>query len=170
MSPAVPIDTIPGEARPYQGLRAGIVTRVAANVVDLLVVIGILLAIYVGWAAILFLLHGDAFRFPTPSFALAYAVGSMILVLYFVGAWSTTGRTYGNHLLGLRVVNRHGGRVRLVVAFIRSILCVLFPIGLFWCAISRENRSIQDLVLRTSVIYDWEVGPQRRAAASQMDG
>ena len=28
-------------------------------------------------------------------------------------------------------------------------------IGLVWCAISRENRSLQDIVLRTSVVHDW---------------
>ncbi len=33
--------------------------------------------------------------------------------------------------------------------------CVLFPLGLFWSAISRRNASLQDLLVRTSVIYDW---------------
>ena len=96
---------------------------------------------------------------PTPSFGLAYLVGTALLCGYFFAAWSTTGRTYGNHLLGLRVVNLHGERVRWIGAFLRSIACVLFPIGLLWCVFSRENRSIQDVVLRTSVIYDWEVRP-----------
>jgi hypothetical protein len=32
-----------------------------------------------------------------------------------------------------------------------------FPIGLLWVAVSRENRSAQDLALRTSVIYDWQL-------------
>jgi uncharacterized RDD family membrane protein YckC len=163
VSPPRTIDTVPGEARPYQGQRAGIVTRVTANAVDLLVVIAILAGLYAGWATILFLRRGEAFRFPTPSFAVAYLVGSIVLGLYFTAAWSTTGRTYGNHLLGLRVVNRRGERARLVAAVLRAVTCVAFPLGLFWCAVSRENRSVQDLVLRTSVIYDWEVGPARHA-------
>ena len=29
-----------------------------------------------------------------------------------------------------------------------------FLIGLLWVAVSRENRSLQEVVLRTSVIYD----------------
>jgi uncharacterized RDD family membrane protein YckC len=164
VTPGRPIDTIPGEARPYQGQRAGVVTRVLANSVDLLVVIGILAGIYLGWAAFLFLLRGESFTLPRPGFALAYTVGSLVLVLYFAAAWSTTGRTYGDHLLGLRVVNRQGARVRLPAALLRSIACVVFPIGLFWCAFSRENRSAQDLVLRTSVIYDWEANPGGRRA------
>jgi hypothetical protein len=34
---------------------------------------------------------------------------------------------------------------------------VAFPIGLAWAIISRRNRSVQDVVLRTIVIYDWSV-------------
>jgi hypothetical protein len=33
------------------------------------------------------------------------------------------------------------------------VLCTLFPIGLLWVLVSRENRSVQDLMLRTSVVY-----------------
>ena len=38
-------------------------------------------------------------------------------------------------------------------------------IGLLWVALSRENRSVQDLVLRTSVVYDW----QAKGAASSRE-
>lgn len=34
---------------------------------------------------------------------------------------------------------------------------MFFTIGLLWVAVSRENRSAQDLALRTSVIYDWQL-------------
>jgi len=40
------------------------------------------------------------------------------------------------------------------------------PDRLFWCAISKENRSLQDLVLRTSVIYDWEIRSSGRPRRS----
>jgi hypothetical protein len=39
---------------------------------------------------------------------------------------------------------------------------VTFPIGILWVAMSHENRSVQDVVLRTSVIYDWETQVARR--------
>jgi hypothetical protein len=29
------------------------------------------------------------------------------------------------------------------------------PVVLFWVIISRENRSGADILLRTSVVYDW---------------
>ena len=44
------------------------------------------------------------------------------------------------------------------------VLCVVFPIGLLWCVVSEENRSVQDLLLRTSVIYDWSVRVPLRTA------
>jgi hypothetical protein len=35
----------------------------------------------------------------------------------------------------------------------------VFPIGLLWCAVSTSRRSLQDIVVRTSVIYDWQAHP-----------
>ena len=72
--------------------------------------------------------------------------------------WALDGRTYGCHVLGLRVVSYRGSRMRPLGALLRAVFCVFFPIGLLWCAASRANRSVQDVVLRTSVVYDWEPG------------
>jgi uncharacterized RDD family membrane protein YckC len=57
------------------------------------------------------------------------------------------------------VVNRKGHRLHPLPSFVRAVLYVIFPIGLFWVLISGHNRSLQDLVVRTSVIYDWDVRP-----------
>lgn len=54
------------------------------------------------------------------------------------------------------MVNYRGERMTLPGALLRALLCTTVPIGLLWVAFSRENRSLQDLLLRTSVIYDWE--------------
>jgi uncharacterized RDD family membrane protein YckC len=37
---------------------------------------------------------------------------------------------------------------------LRAVLCTIVPIGLFWVGLSRDNRSVQDLLLRTSVVHD----------------
>jgi uncharacterized RDD family membrane protein YckC len=58
--------------------------------------------------------------------------------------------------MGLRVVSRSGGDLSLGVALVRAAACVLFPVGLLWAAVSRGNRSLQDVVLRTRVVYDWQ--------------
>lgn len=157
MSDGARISTVPGEARRYQGLPAGLVTRLGANVVDLLVLAVALVIAYGGWAAVRLLIDGSEFRFPTPTFATVYVVGAIMSTVYLAASWAATGRTYGAHVMGLRVVGRDGHRIGVLRALARSVLCFAFPIGLLWCAVSRENRSLQDLVVRTSVIYDWAI-------------
>ena len=153
------VDPVPREARPYQGHRAGLVTRVAAGAIDLGIVFVALGALYLGVTAFIFLFNPRNFSAPAPSPGLAYAVGCMLLILYLAVSWRANGRTYGNHVMGLRVVNRQGRRLHPLAAVLRAVLYVMFPIGLLWVLVSGQNRSLQDLVLRTSVIYDWELRP-----------
>jgi uncharacterized RDD family membrane protein YckC len=151
----VHLDVIPAEARDLQGRRAGLFSRIVANVIDLAVVFAGVAAAYVGWAGVKLLWQGSDFTRPTPGFALAIVVSEILHALYFAFAWTTSGRTVGNRVMGLRVVGRGGRRLHLGVALVRAVFCVLVPFGLLWVGVSRENRSVQDLVLRTSVIYDW---------------
>ena len=152
---------VPAQAREFQGQRAGIVTRVAAGAVDFLVVIVAIGVIYGGIAGVTFLIRPRSFHWP-------HNIGWSIPVLYFVLmtvylalCWCGTGRTYGGALLGVRVVNYRGARMRVPGAILRAILCVVFPIGLLWVAISSANRSVQDIIFRTSVIYDWSPRAQQ---------
>jgi uncharacterized RDD family membrane protein YckC len=153
------IDPVPREARPFQGHRAGLVTRIAAGAIDLGIIVIALGVCYIGVFAFLFLLNPRNFSTPRPSPALVYAVGCLLFIFYLTVGWIGNGRTYGNHVMGLRVVNHGGQRLHPLAAFVRATLYVIFPIGLFWVLVSGQNRSLQDLVLRTSVIYDWEVRP-----------
>jgi uncharacterized RDD family membrane protein YckC len=153
------IDPVPREARPFQGHRAGLVTRAAAGAIDLGVLIIALGVCYLGVFAFLFLLEPRNFTAPTPSPGLVYAVGTLLLILYLAVCWMGNGRTYGDHVMGLRVVNHKGGRLHPLRALARAVFYAIFPIGLLWVLVSGQNRSLQDLVLRTSVIYDWDVRP-----------
>ncbi len=74
---------------------------------------------------------------------------------YLTASWATTGRTYGDHLLGLRVLSYRGERMMLAGAAARAALYVVFPIGVLYVGLSPANRSVQDVLLRTSVVYDW---------------
>jgi len=155
-SHALAVSTVPAKARPYQGQRAGIVTRVAANLIDVAVVVIVLVAGYASWTAWQFLRDARSFSFPVPpSLVTVILIGLWIQGVYFALAWATSGRTYGDHVMGLRVVNVRGHRMRIWGACVRAAGCVLFPVGLFWIVISKSNRSVQDVALRTSVIYDW---------------
>lgn len=147
--------TVPAAARAVQGHRAGIVTRVLAASIDGAVAVAAVGLGYAGAVAAYFVLSPRAFSFPDPGFGPLFACFLGFLVVYFTLAWATTGRTYGARLLGVRVVSARGGRIRPVIALARALLCVFVPVVLFWVIISRENRSAADVLLRTSVIYDW---------------
>jgi uncharacterized RDD family membrane protein YckC len=151
--------TVPGAVRARQGQRAGIVTRVAAGAVDLAAAFVAVAVLYAVWAAALFLLHPRRFRFPEPGGQALLTALLLLLTAYLAFAWSTTGQTYGDRLLGLRVLDRHGRRPGVVLALTRAILCVLFPVLLLWVVVSRQNRSVQDVLLHTSVVYDWTLAP-----------
>ena len=153
------VDPIPREARPFQGHRAGLVTRIAAAAIDLGIVIIALGVGYLGVAGLIFLFDPRSFTAPRPSPGLVYAAGCLLLIVYLGVSWRGSGRTYGNHVMGLRVVNRKGQRVHPLVSLVRAALYVIFPIGLLWVLVSAHNRSLQDLIVRTSVIYDWDVRP-----------
>ena len=146
---------VPREVRRYQGRRAGVVSRLLANTVDFVVVVLVVAAGYGCVSAALFLWSPSDFRFPQTNRGVLLVAGAVVLFLYLALSWFTTGRTYGDHLLGLRVVDRRGERLHLSTAAARSALCVVFPIGVLYALVSRANRSVQDVLLRTSVIYDW---------------
>ncbi len=142
-----------------QGVRAGFVSRLLGFVVDLLVlgVIGFLIAFFVAVAKWAFTSQG--FQFDRPS-GIVVLVGQAILaILYFTYFWATTGRTFGEQMLGLRVVREDGSHVRGGRAFARSVLTVVFAIGVLWVLVSKRNAAIQDLICRTAVVYDWSYNP-----------
>jgi len=150
------ISPVPREARPYQGQTAGVVTRVAAAAIDAGVVAAVLLLSYCGLAVFVFLLDPRSFTFPDASLLASLTTAFFVLVVYLTVAWWFSGRTYGDLVLGLRVLNHNGERLALPGALLRAVFCGFVPIGLLWCAVSREKRSLQDVFLRTRVVYDWE--------------
>lgn len=155
MRDAPGVSPVPREARPYQGRQAGLVTRSAAGAVDALVVVAALAAGYAGWIGLRFVIDPRGFEFNGLGAVPGVTWFLVLAVVYLTAAWSVTGRTYGCHVMGLRVVNRRGRHPGLLVAAARAVLYVLFPIGLLWCAVSRSRHSLQDLLLGSTVIYDW---------------
>jgi uncharacterized RDD family membrane protein YckC len=151
------VDPIPPKARAFQGLRAGVVSRTVAGAIDYVLVVTATLGTYVAAVVLKFLIDPRGYTLPTWPFYTFLIVGFTYFVLYLWAAWATTGRTLGARLLGLRVVGRKGERVPWWSALLRAGFCAAFPVGLFWSAVSRENRSVQDVVLRSSVIHEWPV-------------
>ncbi len=156
------LDPIRPEARSFQGLRAGVVTRTLAGAIDYAIIASLTLGTWLAIAVLKFLIDPRAFEVPVWPFFYFVVLGYCYMVLYLTMGWATAGRSIGSRILGLRVVGRKGAKLSWPLAFLRASLCTLVPVALFWCIVSRENRSVQDVLLRTSVIHDWPVRKQFR--------
>jgi uncharacterized RDD family membrane protein YckC len=143
------------EAKTLQGHRAGFVSRIVADAIDLGVIWAIGLSALLFAGVVRYLLTGPPFRIPAVPSRLAAAAGLVIAVCYLASGWAATGRTLGKQVAGLRVTDRSGGRLTLGRALVRAVLCLAFPAGLLWILVSRHNASVQDLLVRTVVVYDW---------------
>lgn len=146
----------PASAAEQQGQRAGVVSRTMAMVVDIVYVAAIAGIVYLGYAGVRFLRNPVRFTWPKTSFPVFIIVAMIAAVLALTIAWSSLGRTMGMRIMGLRIQTNQGERVRVGRSFLRALTCVMFPLGLFWSAVSKRNASVHDLVFRTTVIYDWE--------------
>ena len=137
-----------------RGGHAGLISRVVASVLDALIVV---LLVTSGWAVVAaarFLVRPTHFSLPSPGGEALLFIALGVLAAYLAVTWAVVGGTYGDRLLGLRVVDRHGTRLHWGRCLLRAVLCTLVPIGLFWVGVSRDNLSVQDLLLRTSVVRD----------------
>ncbi len=80
----------------------------------------------------------------------------MIAVLYLTIGWASTGRTIGKSTMGLRVVNNNGKPLRSKRAFLRALICATLGWELLlWIIVSRRRAGVHDLMVRTTVVYDW---------------
>jgi uncharacterized RDD family membrane protein YckC len=151
--PPVP-PTAPSTRATVLGQPAGFVTRAIGATVDACAVVLAVAIGYVGVAGFRFLLRPRSFHFPAPGFQLLLLVVAVTLAAYLTVTWAIPGRTYGDQLMGLRVTDLRGARLHWSRAAARALLYVVFPLGLLWVLVSSRNRSAQDVVLRTAVVYD----------------
>jgi uncharacterized RDD family membrane protein YckC len=142
-------------ARALLGTRAGFVSRILALVIDTAVVFLAGTAILAFVALVRWVVAADGFELGLPRGVVAPVLAVALAVIYLGYLWTTTGRTVGEQVLGLRTITEHGSRVPWPRAYVRACLMVAFPVGLLWILISRKNASVQDLLCRTAVIYDW---------------
>lgn len=142
-------------ARQAQAARAaGIVTRTLAAAVDCGVVLAMMGGALLLTAALRFFISPVSFRWPSPSWEVSLAVGALLAIAYLTVGWATSGRSFGGAVLGLRVRGMGGRPLGWLRSVLRAALYVLFPAGLLWCIVSRRRLSLQDLVMRSVVVYD----------------
>lgn len=169
MTGTVPDSSVPS-AEPDGSARhgpAGIVTRVLAAAVDVAVVAAMLAGMYVGVAALSFAWSPASFSWPSPPVQLSGVLTVLVATGYLAIGWATIGRTYGGALLGLRVLSSRRSLLGWPRATLRAVLCVQLPIGLLWAAVSRRRLSLQDIVVRSVVVYDWNRDGGRRVTRGE---
>lgn len=143
------------------GEPAGVVTRVVAGAIDYLVCSVLVVLGYLAITALRFVTNPVGFSWPRTSWFALIVSGMALLVVYLALAWSATGKSLGASIMATRVVNRHGRRLGLALSLIRAVLVVAFPIGLLWSAVNPGGRSVQDIALRTRVLYDHDIPAPR---------
>src|SRR4051812_17510616 len=115
------------DERTPAGEAAGIVTRTTADVVDLLLILAAVLVVYFGIAGFLFIVSPRRFDWPTLSGIRIAAVYWLVLVVYLTGAWSSTGRSIGKQVMGLRVERRGRDPLGIARAPVRAVLSAAYP-------------------------------------------
>ena len=142
-----------------QGVRAGIISRLTADVIDLGIVILLTFLALVGYAAARYLLGAGSFTMPRAGWRNTSIVFPIVAFLYLTAAWSAKGRSVGKSLLGLRVVRYDNTPLHIPRAAGRALWCMVLPlISLGWVAVSQKSAGLHDLALGTIVIHDWSTG------------
>lgn len=135
--------------------RAGLVSRVTADLIDAVVVCLATATIVVVASMLRALFVGSVFALPDLRGAGTLGALSFVYLVYLVFFWTSTGRTPGKQVAGLRVVTSHGERLGIARATARAVLCIVFPAGLLWVMVSARNRAVHDALVGTAVVYDW---------------
>jgi len=137
-----------------QGLRAGFVSRAVASGTDVVVVLCIyvvgVIVVNIAWD----LFFSNSISVADPPHWLNDLLVWILLVVYLTAGWST-GRTLGKQMMGLRVVCSDGSPLRFLRAFFRALLCASFFPALLLALVNRRNRGLEDVAFRTVVTYDW---------------
>jgi len=150
-SAARPADDVVGPPLPTH---AGVVTRLLAAIVDAAAIVVLTAMLDLAAAGARFLWSPVDFRWPRPETEVIVIVLGAVAVVYLTAGWALAGRTYGARLMGLRVLSSQKVLLGWIRSALRAIVCVIWPLGLFWCGISRTRSSLADLLVRSVVVYD----------------
>jgi uncharacterized RDD family membrane protein YckC len=137
-----------------QGLRAGFVSRAVASGTDVVLVLCVyvvgVVIVSIAWD----LFFSNSISVSVPPHWLNALLDWILLVLYLTAGWST-GRTLGKQMIGLRVVRSDGSPLRFLRALFRALLCASFFPALLLALVNRRNRGLEDIAFGTVVTYDW---------------
>lgn len=126
---------------------AGLVERLAANIIDNLVLVIPILAVQ--W----FLLSSER---PVPLQLLNFILLAVPVAYHWYFWTRRDGQTPGKFALGIRVIKSDGGQLGDVDAVIRAIgyhvSAMVFGLGYIWTLFDKKNQTWHDKMARTYVI------------------
>jgi len=142
-----------------QGNYAGVVTRLVAFLLDILFIWALYTLAAGGISVFSQLLSGHTFNLDDHQLAGAIVLGVWGFV-YFAYQWSLNGKTLGDAILGIQVVQASGAPVRPTQAVVRTLVLpfsiLFFFIGMIIIIVQRERRAVHDLIAGTAVVYEWD--------------
>jgi uncharacterized RDD family membrane protein YckC len=149
-----PVSTTPARPMLPEAAHAGVVTRLLAAGVDSAAVVLVAVLLDLGAAGARFVWSPGNFRWPELTFVSGGTAVLAVAAVYLTVGWALAGRTYGAKVMGLRVLSSRHELLGWTRSVLRAVVCVVWPVGLLWCGVSRTRRSVADLLLGTVVVYD----------------
>jgi len=147
-----------------QGHYAGIVTRVGAFGIDVLLASALFA---IGGRIIEFVLSSVLGKEVSLSDAPVVAIAGLVtwLLVYFAYPIAVSGRTLGMATVGLEVVSKDGSGVSAGRALVRTLLLpasmILLGIGILMILVDPKRRALHDMVAGTAVVYAWNARAAR---------
>ena len=148
----------------FQGRYAGLASRFAAFVADMVVLTGIFMLILAAINFAASILTGKSIDFNRSDtwVVIAYLAWGFI---YFAHFWGLNGRTAGGALFGLQVLTDDGrdvsGRraIGRTLAFPLSFL--ILGLGFLGILLGDQRRALHDVIAGTVVVYSWDARAAR---------
>ena len=90
-------------------------------------------------------------------------VSFLFVVSYYVFFWTIAGQTPGKGIMGLKILPRKGGKLKLGRAILRYLgyYLSIIPLGLgvLWILVDDRRLAWHDKIAGTCVVYSWEAKP-----------
>lgn len=155
-----------------QGRYAGLATRLAAFVIDLVVLLVLFDVLGKTVEYLVSTLSGAPWKISNLPMGGGLSLG-ILAFLYCTYPVVADGRTFGMAVAGLRVVRADGSRVGWSQAIIRILALPLsfltLGFGFLLIVLRQDHRALQDLIGGTAVVYAWDARSARWRLLAKAD-
>lgn len=171
----------PKPPRILRGQYAGLVSRLIAFVIDILIVVAAFVVIggivdlllrFFGLRELVtelfnFLLRSNSTVGNILRIIALFSSTAFITFLYIILMWTlTSGSSVGKWVMGVRIARLNGRRMTLLISLKRYLAFWLaalpLGLGLLWVLVDDRRQGWHDKIARTCVIYDWQAREDER--------